>query len=113
MLNIKEDVAQALSSIGIAVYFFTPAKQAKFPCITYFEIDNRDGNLYADNNCLDTQIQVVVDIFANGSTTSLFTQVDAKMKELGFTREFARDLPAEEDTGIQHKTTRYKLTKSN
>lgn len=114
MINIKPDVVTALKTdailaglVGDRIYFYYPPVEAAYPCISYYELDNRPA-LYGDNQELASEITFVIDIWAKASTTAIADAVNRIMTGLGFVREFAGDL-YEQDTGVFHKHMRYRI----
>lgn len=116
MINIKPKVVAALKAdaaltefVGDRIYYYYPPVEAAYPCISYYELDNRPA-LYGDNQELASEIMIVVDIWSKGSTSNIADAVARVMKSLRFIREFAGDL-YEADTGVYHKTMRYRILK--
>lgn len=117
MLNVKPQVIEALESNqalvnllgGKKVFFMTTSEDTELPYITYQEIVNVDDTYY-DNKAYSSEIQLVINIWSDGSTTKIAQEVDKTMKSLQFKRLGAIDLHHEE-TGIFQKNMRYKINK--
>lgn len=111
MFNIKpyvfEKLAEVVGEDNVSDLY--PFEFGGFPYITYYEQYN--GDLFKINREVYTEIIIQVDIFHNRSTSDLAQQVNEKMGELGFKREFARDIP--DPSGIKHKTMRFRVVVNN
>lgn len=113
MLNVKPLVVEALENNetlvsllgGKKVFFMTTSEDTKLPYITYHEIVNVDDTYY-DNEAYSSEIQLVINIWSDGSTTTIAQEVDKTMKSLGFKRLSAVDLYHKE-TDIFQKNMRY------
>ncbi len=77
------------------------------PYITYF-CYNEQGEAWAENEVIATGYYVQIDIWSKTDYTSLVAMVDLAMKEAGFTRTTAQDLP-EYDTKLFHKAIRFSI----
>lgn len=87
----------------------TTSEDTELPYITYQEIVNIDDNYY-DNKAHSSEIQLVINIWSDGSTTKIAQEVDKTMKSLQFKRLGATDIYHEE-TEIFQKSMRYKINK--
>ncbi|WP_334111255.1 DUF3168 domain-containing protein [Thermodesulfitimonas autotrophica] len=120
MINVKPDVVAALKAdatlaglVGNRIYFHYPPVEAAYPCISYYELNNRPFYpFYSAGQTLAAEIILVVDVWAKGSTSAIADAVNKVMEGLQFMREFACDL-YEVDTGVYHKTMRYRILKSS
>ena len=113
MKDLKSTVLSALkndptlsSLIDGRVIFMSLPDEPEFPCITYYEQNNSPA-LVGDGKELTSESAMVIDIWAKGSTTAIAQAVDSVMAGLNFRREFAGDLQ-ESDTGVYHKSMRYR-----
>ena len=117
MLNVKEIVVSALENNitlvnllgGKKVFFMATSEDIELPYITYQEIVNVDNNYY-DNEAFSSEIQLVINIWSDGSTTTIAQEVDNTMKSLMFKRVGANDNHHPE-TEIFQKIMRYKTNK--
>ena len=109
MVDAKQYVYDTLNTaLVMPVHYFYPPVGAALPCVSYYEAENQfhtqtDGDEYL------TSLAYVVDIWSksamsNGDTADT---IDTAMSAAGFQRAFSHDL-FEPDTGIHHKTMRYK-----
>lgn len=113
MKNVKPDIVSALknnptlsSLIAGRVIFMSLPDEPEFPCITYYEQNNSPA-LVGDGRELTTESVMVIDVWSKSSTTAIAQAVDNIMAGLHFVREFAGDL-YETDTGVYHKSMRYR-----
>ena len=113
MINIKTTVVSTLKAdttlkglVSDRVIFYALPDSPVFPSITYYEQNNAPA-LVGDGNELTSESVMVIDIWATGSTTAIAQAVDSVMAGLNFRREFAGDLQ-ESDTGVYHKSMRYR-----
>jgi len=104
--TLENDVTLTSLLGGKRIYFYFAPDNTPCPYITYYELNNTDAG-FADDVAISTEVVMVIDIWAKGSTTAIFERVDFLMKQLGYIREYAGDL-YEPDTGVHHKTTRYR-----
>lgn len=88
------------------IYFQFPLNTSIFPRVTYYFLNDAD-TIFADDSAIARELVPVIDIWAKSSTTAIFDRVDFLMKQLGYRREYAGDL-YEVETGVHHKTTRYR-----
>lgn len=86
-----------------SIYYFYPESWDSLPAISYYEQDNKD-DAFADGEAISETIIVVIDIWSKNSVTAIFRRVDYLMKQLGFIRESAADVP---DPKYKHKSIRY------
>lgn len=110
MINIKSNVYSALNAITAVsdrVYFFYPESFQTLPCVSYYEITNRE-TARVDDEEYASEIEIVVDIYDNSSSTlsSIAISVNTAMQGLGFKRTASRDM-YEQDTGIYHKNMKF------
>jgi hypothetical protein len=112
--NIKTTVVSALKAdttlkgfVSDRVIFMSLPDEPEFPCITYYEQNNSPA-LVGDGKELTSESVMVIDVWSKGSTTAIAQAVDSVMAGLNFRREFAGDL-YESDTGVYHKSMRYRI----
>jgi hypothetical protein len=111
--NIKATMVSTLKAdttlkglVSDRVIFMSLPDEPEFPCITYYEQNNSPA-LVGDGRELTTESVMVIDVWSKGSTTAIAQAVDNIMAGLHFVREFAGDL-YETDTGVYHKSMRYR-----
>lgn len=105
MYDAKVDVNTVLSTIpDVTVSDQFPTSAANTPHITFKEADNR--NYHNTREELQSEIIILIDVWHTKSTGTIATQVDEKMKSIGFSRQFAADL--NDPSGIKRKTMRYR-----
>lgn len=104
MYDVKPTVRALLLQIaGLkSVTDAYPAKDAEYPCISFYEIGN---NNYMNTNNIFSDVSIQIDVWSKGSTGVIAQSVEEKMNSIGFTRQFASDVP---DANIKHKTMRYR-----
>lgn len=114
MIDLKPTVYSSLKNdpalsklIAGRVIFMTLPDEPVFPCITYRE-ENNSPALVGDGKELTSESVIVIDVWSKGSTTAIAQAVDSVMAGLNFRREFAGDL-YESDTGVYHKSMRYRI----
>lgn len=93
----------------IPVHYFYPPVGAALPCVSYYEAENQFYS-QADSNEYLTSLAYTVDIWSNSAMSNGETAmtIDTAMQAAGFRRAFSSDL-FEPDTGIHHKTMRYRV----
>lgn len=113
MKNIKTTVVSTLKAdttikglVSDRVIFMSLPDEPEFPCITYYEQNNSPA-LVGDGKELTSESVMVIDVWSKGSTTVIAQAVDNVMASLRFVREFSGDL-YETDTGVYHKSMRYR-----
>jgi hypothetical protein len=105
--------AELLSHLGkdkygnVPIYQLAAGDPAKFPRITFFEVDNNDSE-FADDKPIGSTVVVQIDVWNQGGSTSAISgEVDKTMKMLGFFRSSGPDF-YEDDTKVFHKALRYR-----
>lgn len=107
MFNPKTEIFEALNSLG---YYCRQGGQAVFaetPAIT-FRISNHTGDIDLSGELGREDITATVDIFANDSptTSDILSQVESKMRSIGYKLSFSADIPAPEGT-LYHINCRF------
>lgn len=103
--DIKPVINTLLSSIsGVTVSDAFPAKGAKMPHISFYELTNQDPLTIASSPLSDISVQI--DVWHNRSTGALAEQVDALLNSIGMRRKMANDVP--DPSGLKRKTMRYR-----
>lgn len=112
MINIQEKVFEKLSELkteGIVkdVFFSYPNSFINLPCVSFYEVNNSICEL-ADDKELLSEVNYVIDVWANSSTKTgeIALLVNEKLVEIGFLREVSYDVP---DENIKHKFMRFKI----
>lgn len=109
----KPAVYAALDSIAnVTVLQGSQKTIVEVPAITFFISDNA-VELNLSNEINSQAVQVVVDIWASNSSNadSLLSQVETKMRELGYRLSYTADIPDPEN--ICHVTTRFDGIQTN
>lgn len=91
---------------GERIYQLASPRADEFPRITFFEVTNFD-RYFADDQSYASEIIMQIDVWANGSTSTISGQVDLTMKEQGWSRTLAID-QYEKDVQVYHKSLRYR-----
>ena len=89
------------------IYYMHPQDFTSLPAISYLEEENA-GNLYADDVEVGSRIVIKIDLWSKTSHTALAKAVDDVMVSIEFVRMPSGGDQYEEDTGIYHKSMRYK-----
>ena len=92
MINVKDQVYEALSDVFDNVSDFYPLSWENFPIIQYTEEANNVVTK-TDNEEKHAQLRYRIDIWNTGSTSQLAVQVDDALKVLGLTRIECADVP--------------------
>lgn len=109
IVDAKQHVYDTLNTaLDMPVHYFYPPIGAALPCVSYYEAENQFHE-QADGEEYLTSLAYTVDIWSksamsNGDTADT---IDTAMNAAGFRRSFSHDL-FEPETGIHHKTMRYK-----
>lgn len=109
IVDMKAYVYETLNdALVMPVHYFYPPIGAALPCVSYYEAENQFHS-QADGNEYLTSLAYVVDIWSKSAMSNGETAltIDAAMQAAGFRRAFSGDL-YEPDTGIHHKTMRFK-----
>ena len=92
----KSDVYNSLKSISNNYYVSQtqPTVFNDLPAII-FRVGNNDVNLDLDNNIISQDIDIIIDIWAEDSVTSssVLSQVEEKMRQIGYKMSFSSDIP--------------------
>lgn len=110
MINLKSNVYSALNAITAIsdrVYFFYPDDFTTLPCVSYYEITNKE-TAGADDDEYQSEIEFIVDVWSKSSSeiSSIALEVNTAMQGLGFKRTASRDM-SEQDTKIYHKNMKF------
>jgi hypothetical protein len=108
MESLQSEVYTALSSTGYAVSYFHPQEPASFPCMSFYETQNREY-AQADGNEYLTEVEYTIDCWATTpeATATMGNAVDTALATLRLKRTFSYDL-YEADTRVHHKNMRYR-----
>lgn len=99
----KQTVANVLADIPNVTVTSSRNKGMKsLPAIIYSEVVNTKANKGTEKR---TNLAYSIDIYSESSTTSLASQVDNKMANLGFSRGQCLDLT--DPSGLNHKNMKY------
>lgn len=109
MINVKEQVYQAIRDISGNVSDGYPKDWATLPAIQYMEEENKvnDWVSNVDGNFIEASsyLRYRVDIWNNQSTSAAALAVDAAVAPLGLRRTSCMDV--DDPSGLKHKVMRY------
>ena len=99
----KKLVSDALDSIpNVTVTASYEVGMKNLPCIIYSEVVNTKACKGFEKR---TNLAYTIDIYSESSSTTLASQVDEKMANLGFVRGTCLDL--DDPSGLRHKNMKY------
>lgn len=104
MINVKDQVYDAIKDITENVGDGYPKDWAKLPAIQYMEEDNSVFE-WTDGKESKAHLLYRVDIWNNTSTSACALQVDKAMAALGLRRKQCNDV--DDPSGLKHKVMRY------
>lgn len=104
MINVKDQVYDAIKSITENVSDGYPKDWAKLPAIQYTEEDNSVVE-WVDGKESKAHLLYKVDIWNNSSTSATSMAVDAAIAKLGLRRVACGDVA--DPSGLKHKIMRY------
>lgn len=104
MINVKDQIYNALKSICENVSDSYPSEWSKLPAIQYVEEDNRVYE-FTDGQEDKSYIRYKIDIWHNRSTSEYALEVDRRISSLGLTRILCQDVA--DPSGLKHKVMRY------
>ncbi len=103
MINLKPTIVNALKTVHDNVTECYPDNFKTLPCITYEEERNEPHTITHLGERRAT-IAYKVDIWSTQSTSTLKTQINATISQLGFTRVFCQDV---KDNHYKHTIMRF------
>lgn len=106
MINVKDQVYEALSSRLQNVSDVYPRDWAALPAVQYMEEDNRVADWTDDRETM-SYCRYKVDIWHNGSTSQTAKAVDEALSSLGLKRTQCADI--DDPSGLKHKVMRYEM----
>lgn len=104
MINVKDQVYDAIKGITENVSDGYPKDWSKLPAIQYTEEDNSVVE-WVDNRESKSHLLYKVDIWNNDSTSEIALAVDRAISKLGLQRVFCGDVA--DPSGMKHKVMRY------
>jgi len=104
MINVKDQVYEAIQGICENVSDGYPQNWVKLPAIQYTEEDNSVAE-WCDGKEQKAHLLYRVDIWNNDSTTAATLAVDAALAPLGLRRTACGDVS--DPSGLKHKVMRY------
>lgn len=104
MINVKDQVYEALSNVFDNVSDFYPLSWENLPIVQYTEEAN-NVMTKTDDEEKYAQLRYRIDIWNTGSTSQLAVDVDNALKVLGLTRVECADVP--DPSNHRHKQMRY------
>ena len=104
MINVKDQVYDAIKGITENVGDAYPSNWAQLPAIQYTEEDN---SVYERTGKGETKshLQYRIDIWHNQSTSEFALKVDEAISALGLVRTMCMDVP--DPSQLKHKQMRY------
>lgn len=104
MINVKDQVFDAIKNISGNVSDSYPSDWATLPAIQYVEEEN---NVYewTSNREDKSYIRYKIDIWHNRSTSLYSLEVDKALSALGLRRTMCQDVA--DPSGLKHKVMRY------
>lgn len=108
MNTLQNRVKALLEEVGVAVSYRYPAQWSSFPCMAWYESNNRE---YAQVDGAEylTEVTYVVDVWAESpvETAGVAAAADGKLASLRLKRTFSQDL-FEPKSHLHHRTMRYR-----
>jgi len=104
MINVKDQVYDAIKGIAENVGDQYPSNFAELPAVQYTE-ENNSVYEWCDGKESKSQLRYRVDIWHNRSTSEFAIEVDKKMSALGLRRTMCTDVP--DPSQLKHKQMRY------
>ena len=104
MINVKDQVYEAIKEIAENVSDAYPKDWASLPAIQYTEEDNSVYE-WVDGQESKAHLLYRVDIWHNNSTSAAALQVDEGLSALGLRRTACGDVA--DPSGLKHKVMRY------
>lgn len=104
MINFKPELVGLLKSVSNNVVETFPNDWADLPVLVYEEENNTPHTVTTQGEAM-TLLRYRIEIYSNESTSSLKTQINAKLTERGFTRVFSQDM--NDINGRRHTVLRY------
>ncbi len=104
MINVKNQVFNALKGICKNVSDSYPSDWADLPAIQYIEEDNKVYE-FTDGKEDKSYVRYKIDIWHNRSTSQYALTVDENISKLGLQRTMCQDVT--DPSGLKHKVMRY------
>lgn len=104
MINVKDQVYEALCMVTENVSDIYPHDWAKLPAIQYTEEDN-SVHTRTDEDEQYANLRYRIDIWDNKSTSLTAIAVDERLSALGLVRTACQDVA--DPSGMRHKVMRY------
>lgn len=104
MVNVKDQVYNAIQPLSNNVSDGYPKDWEKFPAIQYTEEDNSVSE-WVDGKESKSHLLYRIDIWNNQSTSQTALDVDAALSALGLRRRQCNDV--DDTSGLKHKIMRY------
>ena len=106
MTDINAEAEKSLSKTNYRLLYCLPKENAKFPCVTFFNITERPQMKY-DNEERIQRGWIQVDIWAEEPSVcgEMLIKVNEVLTSDGWHREMSGDMP--DESGIYRKVTRY------
>ena len=103
----KADIFNWLSTLGYTVLQEYDNEFNTLPVLTFYAADN-SVNLDLDNEITHQEISIVIDIWADDSTTAsrILSETEALLRSKKYRLEFSADVP-NPDESLHHINTRF------
>lgn len=105
MINVKDQVYDAIKGITENVGDTYPSNWGKLPAIQYTEEDNSVYERTSTKGETKAHLQYRIDIWHNNSTSEYALEVDKAISKLGLVRTQCADVP--DPSQLKHKQMRY------
>ena len=109
MINVKEQVYQAIQGISENVSDGYPEEWETFPAISYIEEANTVFDWVSDVNGdfheMSSELRYRIDVWDRVSTSTTVLAIDTAVSALGLRRTMCTDV--EDPSGLKHKVMRY------
>ncbi len=104
MINVKDEVYDAIKDVCDNVGDTHPKTIEELPTVQYTEEENKVYE-WIDDKEVSSYVRYRIDIWAVASTSLLALAVDERMSKLGLKRTMCSD--ADDSNGTKHKIMRY------
>lgn len=104
MINVKEQVFDAIKDLCENVSDSYPSNWANLPAIQYVEEDNKVFE-WCDGAESKSYLRYKIDIWHNRSTSEATLEADKAVSALGLKRTMCQDVA--DSSGLKHKVLRY------
>lgn len=106
MLNVKDDIYKAITSISDNVSDTYPKNWQEMPAIQCAEEENKVVE-YTDMEEQKAYVRYRLDIWDNKNTSTMAMNIDKAIAALGLKRSQCMDI--DDPSGLKHKVMRYEM----